>query len=147
MPGSQDFAADPRNADALIYLNGALVPRDRRRYRSSTAASSSATACGKACACTKGRCSFSSKHLDRLYWGAKRIRLDIGLDRERSTREIRRTLEANGMHDGVHLRVMVTRGEKSRRRIRIRAMRSGGPTIVDRGRVQGCPTRDSLTAG
>ncbi len=27
MAGSQDFAADPRNADLLIYLNGALVPR------------------------------------------------------------------------------------------------------------------------
>ncbi len=27
MPGSQDFAADPRNEKVLIYLNGALVPR------------------------------------------------------------------------------------------------------------------------
>ena len=27
MAGSQDFAPDPRNADALVYLNGALVPR------------------------------------------------------------------------------------------------------------------------
>ena len=27
MPGSQDFAVDPRNADLKIYVNGALVPR------------------------------------------------------------------------------------------------------------------------
>src|SRR6187549_2519897 len=31
MPGSQDFAADPRNQSALIYLNGALVPREQAR--------------------------------------------------------------------------------------------------------------------
>jgi branched-chain amino acid aminotransferase len=56
---------------------------------------------------------FLDQHLDRLYWGAARIRLDIGLTREALAGEIRRTLAANRMTDGVHLRVMVTRGEKS----------------------------------
>ena len=61
----------------------------------------------------KGALLFLERHLDRLYEGAARIRLDIGLDRAALTAEIRRTLEANDMRDGVHLRVMVTRGEKS----------------------------------
>ena len=56
---------------------------------------------------------FLNQHLDRLYQGAAKIRLDIGLDRHALTAEIRRTLEANGMHHGVHIRLMVTRGEKS----------------------------------
>jgi branched-chain amino acid aminotransferase len=60
----------------------------------------------------KGALLFLREHLDRLYWGAARIGLDIGLTRAELTREIRRTLEANAMHDGVHLRLMVTRGEK-----------------------------------
>jgi branched-chain amino acid aminotransferase len=51
--------------------------------------------------------------LDRLYWGAHRIALDIGLDRKALTQEILRTLAANQMTHGVHLRVMVTRGPKA----------------------------------
>jgi branched-chain amino acid aminotransferase len=56
---------------------------------------------------------FLNQHLDRLYEGAAKIRLDIGLDRSALTADIRRTLAANGMHHGVHIRLMVTRGEKS----------------------------------
>jgi branched-chain amino acid aminotransferase len=56
---------------------------------------------------------FLDQHLDRLYWGAQKIALDIGLERVALTAEIWRTLHANGMQDGVHIRIMVTRGEKS----------------------------------
>jgi branched-chain amino acid aminotransferase len=56
---------------------------------------------------------FADQHMDRLYWGASRIRLDIGLDRRGLLAEVRRTLDANQMSDGVHIRLMVTRGEKS----------------------------------
>ena len=31
MPGSQDFASDPRNEQVLVYLNGALVPRSQAK--------------------------------------------------------------------------------------------------------------------
>jgi branched-chain amino acid aminotransferase len=56
---------------------------------------------------------FLDAHLDRLFEGAKAIMLDIGLDRAQLTRAILDTLEANGMHgDGVHVRLMVTRGVK-----------------------------------
>jgi branched-chain amino acid aminotransferase len=60
-----------------------------------------------------GHLLFLDAHLDRLYEGAKAILLDIGLDREQLTRALYATLEANGMHgDGVHVRLMVTRGVK-----------------------------------
>src|SRR5262249_13154756 len=39
--------------------------------------------------------------------------LDFGMDRTALTGAIWHTLDANGMHDGAHLRVMITRGEKS----------------------------------
>ena len=35
MPGSQDFAADPRNEAALIYLNGDLVRREQAKVSAS----------------------------------------------------------------------------------------------------------------
>jgi branched-chain amino acid aminotransferase len=55
---------------------------------------------------------FLDEHLDRLFEGAKAIALDIGLDRRALARAIDETLEANAMHDGVHLRLMITRGVK-----------------------------------
>ena len=61
----------------------------------------------------KGALLFAKEHLDRLYWGAEKIRLDIGLGRGALIAQLRRLLEENRMHDGVHIRLMVTRGEKS----------------------------------
>jgi branched-chain amino acid aminotransferase len=64
----------------------------------------------------KGRFLFLDAHLDRLYEGAKALFFDVGLSREELARALYRTVEANGMHDGtsdgVHVRLMVTRGVK-----------------------------------
>ena len=113
MAGSQDFAPDQRNAQALIYLNGALVPRDRAKVSIFDGGFVVGDGVWEGLRLHKGALLFLDQHLDRLYWGASRIGLDIGLDRAALTREIRRTLDTNGMEDGAHLRVMVTRGEKA----------------------------------
>lgn len=113
MAGSQDFAPDPRNANALLYLNGALVPRDQAKVSIFDGGFVVGDGIWEGLRLHKGALLFLDQHLDRLYWGARRIALDIGLDREALTREIQRTLDANGMQHGAHLRVMVTRGEKA----------------------------------
>jgi branched-chain amino acid aminotransferase len=113
MPGSQDYAADPRNASALIYLNGALVPREEAKVSIFDGGFVVGDGVWEGLRLHRGALLFLDKHLDRLYAGADRIRLDIGLDREALTAEIRRMLAANAMEHGVHMRVMVTRGEKS----------------------------------
>ena len=59
-----------------------------------------------------GHPAFLDSHLDRLYEGAMAIALDIGLDRATLTDAIYATLAANGMYDGVHVRLMVSRGLK-----------------------------------
>jgi branched-chain amino acid aminotransferase len=113
MPGSQDFAADPRNAHAKIYLNGELVARRDAKVSLFDGGFVVGDGVWEGLRLHKGALLFLDRHLDRLYWGAGKIRLDIGLDREALTAAIRHTLRANGMQDGVHLRLMVTRGEKS----------------------------------
>jgi branched-chain amino acid aminotransferase len=55
---------------------------------------------------------FLERHLDRLFEGAKAIMLDIGRSRDELTDAIYATLRANEMFDGVHLRLMVSRGVK-----------------------------------
>jgi branched-chain amino acid aminotransferase len=113
MPGSQDFAADPRNADALVNLNGRLVARGAAMVSIFDGGFVVGDGVWEGLRLHKGALLFLDQHLDRLYWGAAKIRLDIGMNRDALTAELHRTLAANGMHDGVHLRVMVTRGEKS----------------------------------
>jgi branched-chain amino acid aminotransferase len=112
MPGSQDFAADPRNADLKIYLNGALVPRTEAKVSVFDAGFVLGDGVWEGIRLHKGGLLFLEAHLDRLYWGLDKIALDIGLSPEALTAEIWKLLDANGMRDGAHLRLMVTRGEK-----------------------------------
>jgi branched-chain amino acid aminotransferase len=60
-----------------------------------------------------GHPAFLETHLDRLWQGAAALMMDIGMTREELTRALYDTLAANDMHDGVHIRLMVTRGVKS----------------------------------
>ncbi|WP_309092748.1 aminotransferase class IV [Phenylobacterium sp.] len=113
MPGSQDFAADPRNADLKIYVNGELVPRDQAKVSIFDAGFVLGDGVWEGLRLHKGRLLFLEAHLDRLYRGLRDIALDIGLSPAELTAEIQRTLDANGMEDGAHLRLMVTRGEKA----------------------------------
>jgi branched-chain amino acid aminotransferase len=113
MAGSQDFAADPRNADLLIYVNGALVPRAEAKVSVFDAGFVLGDGVWEGLRLHKGRLLFLETHLDRLYAGLAVIELDIGLTREALTAEVARTLAANRMEHGAHLRLMVTRGEKA----------------------------------
>jgi branched-chain amino acid aminotransferase len=113
MPGSQAFTPDPRNANLLVYLNGALVPRADATVSVFDAGFTVGDGVWECVRLHRGALLFLDEHLDRLYRGAAQIKLDLGLERDELTAELWRTLDANGMSDGVHLRAMVTRGEKA----------------------------------
>src|SRR5262245_38797739 len=109
MPGSQDFADDPRNADLRIYLNGELVPRSDAKVSVFDAGFVLGDGVWEGLRLHKGALVFLQAHLDRLYAGLEAIQLDIGLTPAELTAEIGRVLAANGMEHGAHLRLMVTR--------------------------------------
>lgn len=113
MVGSQGFTPDPRNATALLYLNGALVPRAEARVSVFDAGFVLGDGVWEGLRLHKGALLFLDAHLDRLFWGLGKIALDLGMTREALIGEIWRLLDANGMRDGAHLRLMVTRGEKA----------------------------------
>jgi branched-chain amino acid aminotransferase len=112
MAGSQDFAADPRNASVRVYVNGDLVPRDEARVSVFDAGFVLGDGVWEGVRLHKGRLVFLDEHLDRLFDGARAIALDIGRSRADLVDALHATLAANGMTDGVHLRLMVTRGLK-----------------------------------
>jgi len=72
---------------------------------------------------------FLDEHLIRLYEAAKAIDLDIGMGRAELAAAMYRTAEANGMTDGVHVRLMVTRGRK-KKPFQDPRLSVYGPTIV-----------------
>lgn len=111
--GAHDYAEDPRNRDVLIYVNGELLPRERAVVSVFDAGFVLGDGVWEGLRVHDGRIAFLDQHLDRLYEDARAILLDVGLSREELTRALYRTLAANGMHDHVHLRLMVTRGVKT----------------------------------
>ena len=110
--GSQDIAEDSRNAGVLVWLNGRLVPRDQAVVSVFDGGYIAGDGVWEGLRLHGGRLLFRDEHLDRLFLGARAIDLDIGMDRAALAAALAETCQANGMHDGVHLRLMVTRGLK-----------------------------------
>lgn len=110
--GTHDFVEDPRNTDVLVYVNGALKPRAQATVSVFDSGFVLGDGVWEGLRVVAGHPVFLDAHLDRLYEGAKALAMDIGMDRAALTRALYATLEANGMRDGVHLRLMVTRGIK-----------------------------------
>jgi len=110
--GTHDFVDDPRNADILIWINGRLVPRAAATVSVFDSGFILGDGIWEGFRVLHGRPLFFDAHMDRLFEGARALDLDIGLDRAALRAAIDATLSANGMRDGVHVRLMVTRGLK-----------------------------------
>jgi branched-chain amino acid aminotransferase len=112
--GTHDHADDPRNAEILVNVNGQLVPRAQAVVSVFDAGFVLGDGVWEGLRVSAGHPAFLEQHLDRLWAGAAAIALDIGRTRAELATEIYRTLAANDMAgDGVHIRLMVTRGPKS----------------------------------
>ena len=102
--------SDPRNASVLINVNGELKPRAEAVVSVFDSGFMLGDGVWEGLRLHKGRLSFMDRHLDRLFEGAKAIAMDIGLGREDLTQRLYETVDANGMDEGVHVRLMLTRG-------------------------------------
>lgn len=111
--GTHDYVDDPRNRDILIYVNGELFPREQAVVSVFDSGFILGDGVWEGLRVHSGRIAFLDQHLDRLYEGAKALAMDIALDRKQLTGALYRTLAANNMESGVHIRLMVTRGIKA----------------------------------
>ena len=110
--GTHDFEDDPRNEQILIWVNGELLPRERAVVSVFDSGFVLGDGVWEGLRVSGGHPAFLEQHLDRLAEGATAILLDIGMTRDELTAAIYETLRANAMVDGVHVRLMVTRGVK-----------------------------------
>jgi branched-chain amino acid aminotransferase len=110
---THDSAPDPRNDNVLIWINGVLYPRDEAKVSVYDSGFMMGDGIWEGLRLYDGRIAFLRDHLDRLYEAAKAVDIDIGMSREALTAALYETLAANRMTDGVHIRLMVTRGRKN----------------------------------
>lgn len=110
---AQGYVEDERNERVLVHLDGAYVPRSEARVSVFDAGFALGDGVWEGLRLKSGRILQLEAHLDRLFEGAGAIALEIGRSRDEVRAAIFETLERNGMTDGAHLRLMVTRGVKS----------------------------------
>ena len=103
---------DPRNENVKIYINGAFHSRENAQISVFDSGFLVGDGIWEGLRLHNGKFAFLNKHLDRLFAGASAIHLDIGLSREELISALFETVEINKMTDDVHVRLMITRGDK-----------------------------------
>ncbi|MBI2718165.1 MAG: aminotransferase class IV [Rhizobiales bacterium] len=108
-----DNAIDPRNLDILISINGRLVPRGEAVVSVFDSGFILGDGVWEGLRLVKGGVPFLREHIERLYEGAKAIFMEVGVAPQELVRRLFACIDANKMVDGVHIRLMVTRGIKA----------------------------------
>jgi branched-chain amino acid aminotransferase len=115
---SHAYVADPRNDRIVIDVNGTLFPRNEAKV----SVFDSGFVLGDGVweglrvhpgADGKGVIAFLDRHLDRLYEGAKTLDFAMDVLPNALKERLYRCLDANDAHEGVHIRLMVSRGVKA----------------------------------
>jgi branched-chain amino acid aminotransferase len=130
MAQSMHDVSDPRNASILINVNGELKPRSEAVVSVFDSGFMLGDGVWEGLRIRRGKAAFLDRHLDRLFEGAKALAMDIGLSREELSKRLYETLDANGMSEGVHVRLMVTRGVRSTPYQDPRVVVSGATVVI-----------------
>jgi branched-chain amino acid aminotransferase len=118
-----------KNRDLIVNVNGQLVHRDNAGVSPFDSVVQGGDAVWEGLRVYQGRIFRLEQHLDRLVESAKALAFQSIPARGEIVEQIRRTLEANAMFDGVHIRLTLTRGVKltSGMDPRLNAL---GPTLI-----------------
>src|SRR5712691_2330400 len=120
---------DERNRDLIVSVGGKLSHRDQAGVSPFDSAVQGGDAVWEGLRLTNGRMFGLGEHLARLRRSAHALAFDSVPSDAEITAEIRRTLAANGMRDGVHIRLTLTRGVKLTSGMDPR-LNVGGPTLI-----------------
>ena len=120
---------DERNRDLIVNINGKLLHRDNAGVSPFDSAVQGGDAVWEGLRLYDGRIFALTEHLARLRHSARALAFESIPADESIVNEIRRTLEANGMKDGVHIRLTLTRGVKITSGMDPRLNQSG-PTLI-----------------
>ena len=120
---------DERNRDLIANINGQLVHRDKAGISPFDSAVQGGDAVWEGLRLYDGRIFKLHEHVDRLERSARALSFAEIPPREKIIEEIKRTLAANKMRNGVHIRLTLTRGLKITSGMDPR-LNQGGPTLI-----------------
>ncbi|MEM6671211.1 MAG: aminotransferase class IV [Planctomycetota bacterium] len=120
---------DPRNAEILVSIDGELLPRDQAKVSVFDSLVQGGDGCWEGLRVYDGKIFRLREHLERLVHSAKAMAFESIPSPESIREEVRRTLEANGMTDGVHVRLTLSRGLKVTSGMDPR-LNQAGPTLI-----------------
>src|SRR5438552_14462387 len=103
---------DERNRDLIVNINGQLMHRDKAGISPFDSAVQGGDAVWEGLRLYNGRIFKLHEHLERLEHSARALSFAEIPRREEIIEEIKCTLAANKMRDGVHIRLTLTRGVK-----------------------------------
>jgi branched-chain amino acid aminotransferase len=120
---------EERNRDLVVNINGGLVRRQEAGVSPFDSVVQGGDAVWEGLRLYDGKIFKLVEHLERLRCSAKALAFEKIPTNEELIEELRRTLEANRMRDGVHIRLTLTRGEKITSGMDPRLNQSG-PTLI-----------------
>jgi branched-chain amino acid aminotransferase len=120
---------DERNRDLIVNVGGALTHRDQAAVNPFDSVVQGGDAVWEGLRLHAGKIFRLDEHLARLRASARALAFERIPSDEEITDQIRRTLAANGMSDGVHIRLTLTRGVKVTSGMDPR-LNQAGPTLI-----------------
>lgn len=120
---------NPKNQDLLVNINGTLIHRDQAGVSPFDSVVQGGDAVWEGLRLYQGRIFRLTQHLDRLRHSAQALAFAAIPGHAAVIAEIRKTLAANAMTDGVHIRLTLTRGVKITSGMDPRLNQSG-PTLI-----------------
>ena len=110
--GTHNYIEDIRNEYIKIYINGDFHKRKDAKISVFDSGFLLGDGVWEGIRLINGRFIFLDEHLNRLYHGAKTLEIDIGHTKKELKQILEKTMKINNMTDGVHIRLIVSRGLK-----------------------------------
>jgi branched-chain amino acid aminotransferase len=110
--GTHNAEHDERNNSVKIYINGEFFHRHEAKISVFDSGYLVGDGVWEGIRLHEGKLVFINDHLDRLWNAAKTTGIELDFTKKELIQKIEDTIDANHMHDDVHIRVMVTRGIK-----------------------------------
>tara|TARA_B110000014_G_scaffold225393_1_gene184114 strand:+ start:319 stop:1233 length:915 start_codon:yes stop_codon:yes gene_type:complete len=109
---THSFIVNPKNESILININGKFFGRNEAKISVFDSGFLLGDGVWEGIRLHQSVLVYIEEHLDRLYQSAEGISLYINLQKEDIINEINRTLAKNNMNDDVHIRLVISRGDK-----------------------------------
>lgn len=112
MKGSHSYISNPLNEDIYININGKLFHRSEAKISVFDSGFLLGDGVWEGIRLHNSQLIFIDDHIDRIFNSASGISLKIPLSKEDIISEIKKVLSKNSMTNDVHIRLIISRGDK-----------------------------------